>query len=71
MKNPECDFCLGVLGVCTECDGCFGEHCQCDPCAHGRARAEECVACGRGFTPKDAEEPKSDSPSPIVNWWID
>ena len=48
-KNPECDFCKEVSGVCTECDGCFGEHCQCDPCAHGKNRAEDCVFCGREY----------------------
>ena len=51
MKNPECDFCLGVIGVCVDCEGCFGEHCQCDPCQHDKARVDECVFCGRGFTP--------------------
>ena len=49
MKNPECDFCQGVVGVCITCDGCFGEHCQCDPCQHGKARADECVFCERFF----------------------
>jgi hypothetical protein len=48
-RDPNCDFCLGVQGICTECDACFGEHCQCDPCAHGNKREEACVFCGRGF----------------------
>lgn len=51
MKDPNCDFCLAVRGVCTDCEGCFGGHCQCDPCQHGKARAEECVFCSRGFVP--------------------
>ena len=53
MKSSDCDFCALVQGVCTDCDGCFGEHCQCDPCQHGKKRAEECVFCGRGFTPTE------------------
>jgi hypothetical protein len=48
-RDPNCDFCLEVQGVCTECDGCFGEHCQCDPCAHNKFRDEACVFCVRGF----------------------
>ena len=50
-RDPNCDFCLGVQGICTECDGCFGEHCLCSPCAHGKLRTDECVFCGRGFGP--------------------
>jgi hypothetical protein len=47
MKNPECDFCNHVSGVCVECDACFGEHCECNPCQHGKPRDIECVFCGR------------------------
>jgi hypothetical protein len=45
--NPTCDDCLSEVGCCTECHGCFGEHCECDPCAHGQARNQNCVFCGR------------------------
>jgi len=55
MKTPDCDFCSLVSGICVECGGCFGEHCQCDPCQHGKARADECVFCGRGFGPSEEQ----------------
>ncbi len=48
-RDLQCDYCLEVQGICTECGGCFGEHCDCEICQHGKARAEECVFCGRGF----------------------
>ena len=47
MKDPNCDFCNHVSGVCVECDACFGEHCECNPCQHGKPRDVECVFCGR------------------------
>lgn len=47
MKDPNCDFCNAVQGICTECNACFSEHCDCDPCQHGKPRDVECVFCGR------------------------
>jgi hypothetical protein len=46
-RDPNCDFCLGAYGICTECEGCMFDHCECDPCAHGKARIEECIFCDR------------------------
>ena len=54
-RDLNCDFCNAgapnLQGLCVDCDGCFGEHCTCDPCQHDKPRTEECVFCGRGFTP--------------------
>ena len=54
MRDPNCDRCNAVRdlqGICTDCGGCFGQHCQCNPCAHGKARSEDCIFCGRGYRP--------------------
>ena len=68
MKDPTCDYCSEVYGVCTECAGCFGEHCQCDPCQHGKARVEECVFCQRGFSPVIAQETGAPPAASPASW---
>jgi hypothetical protein len=54
MKNLNCDYCLGVQGICTECQACFYDHCKCDPCAHNKTQEEDCIFCLRGMAVRDA-----------------
>ena len=71
-RDPNCDFCTAgapnLQGICTDCDGCLGEHCQCDPCQHDKKRSEECVFCGRGYTPLVDSLPLRDNIEDDIKW---